>query len=262
MGPEPGPLSFATRGARPRRRGPNLDFDAAQVEAESTWEAHLARVELHGPSKQDFEIFYSALCHSSCPPSPATSTAATAASTSTGRRWHRPGRRGRSYLRAAHIFRRAGGRLIPLAILAGSSSIYGHGDPPEPRAPAECRAGRAPRDREAVHPCVGRRRARQPLQDRRADQQRRYRGGVRVRGSASPRPGGREDLDGPTRGRTAALPRRGPHPRQPQESASGPGARGRHRQPRRSRHAVHGAGAAAGSKSRATPAAGRAISGR
>lgn len=42
---------------------PDLDFDAAQTEAQSTWESHLARAELHGPSKQDFEIFYTALYH-------------------------------------------------------------------------------------------------------------------------------------------------------------------------------------------------------
>lgn len=42
---------------------PTLDFDAARAEAEATWETHLARVELHGPSKRDFEIFYSALYH-------------------------------------------------------------------------------------------------------------------------------------------------------------------------------------------------------
>lgn len=42
---------------------PTLDFDAAQAAAEATWEAHLGRAELHGPSKQDFEVFYSALYH-------------------------------------------------------------------------------------------------------------------------------------------------------------------------------------------------------
>ena len=42
---------------------PALDFDAAQTAAEATWEAHLGRAELHGPSPRDFEIFYSALYH-------------------------------------------------------------------------------------------------------------------------------------------------------------------------------------------------------
>jgi len=42
---------------------PDLDFDAAQTAAEAAWEAELARVELHGRSERDFEIFYTALYH-------------------------------------------------------------------------------------------------------------------------------------------------------------------------------------------------------
>jgi predicted alpha-1,2-mannosidase len=42
---------------------PELDFDAARTAAVAAWEAALSRVELHGRSERDFEIFYTALYH-------------------------------------------------------------------------------------------------------------------------------------------------------------------------------------------------------
>lgn len=42
---------------------PDLDFDAAQAAAEAEWETLLGRVELHGDSERDFEIFYTGLYH-------------------------------------------------------------------------------------------------------------------------------------------------------------------------------------------------------
>ncbi|HEY0136860.1 MAG TPA: GH92 family glycosyl hydrolase [Nannocystis sp.] len=53
---------------------PALDFDAARTEAEAAWEALLGRVELHGTSEREFEIFYSALYHTLLMPTLASDT--------------------------------------------------------------------------------------------------------------------------------------------------------------------------------------------
>ncbi len=51
---------------------PELDFDAAVTAAEAAWEQQLGRVELHGHSQRDFEIFYTALYHTLMMPTLAT----------------------------------------------------------------------------------------------------------------------------------------------------------------------------------------------
>jgi predicted alpha-1,2-mannosidase len=42
---------------------PTFDFEDARTDAEAAWEALLGRVELHGTSEREFEIFYTALYH-------------------------------------------------------------------------------------------------------------------------------------------------------------------------------------------------------